>query len=120
LFPDHHSESQKREPKQQHERGGKQIGSRVVTGKDVADPHKRMTALRDDTDRNDDRQVAIEVGCGHKKEDSQRQIKNAGDLDLSDVKWWPRRDGRVEPSWKGGSSDAKGKVPKTEEPHQGS
>lgn len=95
-----------------------QVVSWVVTGNHVTDPHERMAALRDDVDGNDDRQGAIEVGCGHQEEDGQRQIENAGDLDLSDVQWRPRRDARGLPR-EDSVGDAEGELCKTEELQHG-
>ena len=89
LHPGRNTHTEKGQPEQQHDSWGKQVVSRVVTGMDVADPHKRVAALGDDAHWNDERQVAIEVSCSHKEQDGQRQIENTGDLDLSDVQWRP-------------------------------
>ena len=115
-FPGNHTHAEKDDAEQQHEDGSKHVVWRVVTGHDVTDSHDSVAALGDHADRDDDREVAIEVRCGRQEKDRQREIEYARDLDLPDVQRRPRRDSRVEPPREDGSSNAEGEVRNAKEP----
>ena len=65
-----------------------------------------MAQLGNRTSRRGNGKVPARIGSSTEKQNGEREIEDAGDLDLADVKRGPRRNGAIEPSRKRNPSAA--------------
>jgi hypothetical protein len=83
---------------QQHQDGESQVRCWIRTCDDMAHSNECVAPLGYYAYKRCQGKVPLDLSRGAQEEDCHGQVENAGNLNLTDVQWRPRRDDAEEPS----------------------